>query len=180
MNENFSFSALVLSYTAASTMVQAKSVGKEEIDKAGQLKMEYKQFRNRYVIRMDNDAEITGVLKTFCKEKNITLGTISGLGSLKSATLGFFDPKTKEYKEKTFNEPLEMASLVGNIAVNDGEPLLHLHTTIAGKDYKAYAGHMAKATVSLTAEIYIDVIKGKVEKTFDPETGLNRLNFRKK
>lgn len=180
MNKNFSFSALVLSYAETSTAVQANSAKEQDIKKDVSLKMEYKQFRNRYVIRMDKDAEITGILKTFCKEKNITLGTISGLGSLKSATLGFFDPKTKEYKEKTFNEPLEMASLVGNIAVNDGEPLLHLHTTIAGKDYKAYAGHMANATVSLTAEVYIDVIKGKVEKTFDPETGLNRFNFRKK
>ena len=180
MNKILLISALVLSAAVVSAAAQAKPIKKQDIDKEGQLEMEYKQFGNRYVLRLDKDAEITNVLKTFCKEKNITLGTISGLGSLKSATLGFFDPKTKEYKEKTFNEALEMASLVGNIAVKDGEPLLHLHTTIAGKDYKAYAGHLAKATVSLTAEIYIDVIKGKVEKTYDPVTGLNRLNFRKK
>ncbi len=150
------------------------------LDKEGDLEMEYKQFGNTYVLRLDKNADIPSVLKTFCKERKITLGSISGLGSLKSATLGFFDPKTKDYEEKTFDEPLEMASLVGNIAMKDGEPLLHLHTTIAGNDYEAYAGHMVKGIISLTAEIYITVINGRIEKTFDPATGLNRLDFKKK
>lgn len=182
MKKIFLISALALSTIFVTAPISAKNITPKAmvIDKEGDLEMEYKQFGNRYVLRLDKNADIPNVLKTFCKERKITLGTISGLGSLKSATLAFFDPKTKVYKEKTFKEPLEMASLVGNIAVKDGEPVIHLHTTIAGKNYKAYAGHMVKGVVSLTTEIYIDVIKGKVEKTFDKETGLNRLDFKKK
>lgn len=64
--------------------------------------------------------------------------------------------------------------------MKDGEPVLHLHTVVAGDNYKALAGHMAEAQVSLTAEIVIEPVKGKIEKTYDKNTGLNLMDFNAK
>lgn len=143
-------------------------------------KMEYKQFGSQYFIRINPGQELVSTLKEFCKAKKITLATVSGIGSLKSVTLGFFNPESKKYNQKTFNEYMEMAGLTGNVMMKDGEPVLHLHTVVAGDNYKALAGHMAEAQVSLTAEIVIEPVKGKIEKTYDKNTGLNLMDFNAK
>lgn len=52
-------------------------------------KMEYKQFGSQYFIRINPGQELVSTLKEFCKAKKITLATVSGIGSLKSVTLGF-------------------------------------------------------------------------------------------
>lgn len=179
MKRILSLLALVLSLAVAAESFAAVKVKKPAPDSEGTIKMEYKQFGTRYFIRLNPDQEIVSTLQEFCKERQITLGTIQGIGSLKSVTLGFFNPETKEYQEKTFKEFMEMTNLSGNITVKDGIPLLHLHTTVAGDNYKALAGHMAKAEISLTGEIIIDAVKGKIEKTYDKATGLNLMDFKK-
>lgn len=141
------------------------------------MEMEYKKFGDKYFIRINPGQNLVSTIQKFCESKKINLATVSGIGSLKSVTLGFFNPETKEYQQKTFKEPLEMASLVGNIVEKDGKPLLHFHTTVAGDNYKAMAGHMVEAQVSLTAEIVITTVKGKIYKTFDDKTGLNLFTF---
>lgn len=151
-----------------------------KIDIKDTQKMEYKHLGNQYFIRINPNQPLISTLKEFCLAKNITLGTISGIGSLKSATLAFFNPETKKYQEKTFKEPLEMANLIGNITMKGNEPILHLHTTLAGDNYKALAGHLVEAKISLTAEVVIEPVKGKIEKAFDKETGLNLMNFEPK
>lgn len=158
-------------------LIGLMTTAEAKINITGAQKMEYKQFGNKYFIRINPNQPIVSTLKEFCKARKITLGTISGLGSLKSVTLGFFDPKTKKYQEKTFEDFLEMASLTGNITMKDGEPVLHLHTVVAGDNYKALAGHMAEAQVSLTAEIIIETVKGRIEKEYDATTGLNLMKM---
>lgn len=144
------------------------------------VELEYKKFGNKYFIRINPGQPLIENLKDFCQKKNIKLATVSGVGSLQSVTLGFFNPKTKEYKQKEIKEPLELAGLTGNITPQNGEPLLHLHGTVAGSNYKAYAGHIVEAQISLTAEIVLETIDGTLEKTFDPQTGLNLFDFNKK
>ncbi len=155
--------------------LQAKEVKPNPKETA--MELEFRKFGNKYVIRINPGQNLVKSLQSFCENKKIHLATISGIGSLKSVTLGFFNPETKEYQQKTFAEPLEMASLVGNVVEKDGKPLMHLHTTVAGDNYKALAGHMADAEVSLTAEIIIEPINGTVYKKFDEKTGLNLFNF---
>lgn len=150
----------------------------ERVQKTQEL--EFKKFGDKYVIRINPGQPLVASLKNFCTGKKIHFATISGIGSLQSVTLGFFNPKTKEYQQKTFKEPLEMASLTGNITTKDGEVIIHPHTVVAGDNYKALAGHMVEAEVSLTAEIIIEPIKGTLVKSFDTQTGLNLFDFHQK
>lgn len=165
---------LVIALLGASAL-QAKDAKPNPKETA--MELEFRKFGDKYIIRVNSGQNLVKSLQSFCENKKIHLATISGLGSLKSVTLGFFNPESKKYQQKTFNEPLEMASLVGNVVEKDGKPLMHLHTTVAGDNYKALAGHMVDAEVSLTAEIIIEPIDGIVFKKFDEKTGLNLFNF---
>lgn len=173
--KKFLVSMLVISALLFSFSVQCKEVKPDPKEHA--MEMEYRRFGNKYIIRINPEQNLVSTLQKFCESKKIMLGSISGIGSLNSVTLGFFNPNTKEYQQKTFKEPLEMANLTGNIVEKDGKPLLHLHATVAGDNYKAMAGHVVEAQVSLTAEIIIETIKGNVYKEFDKKTGLNLFKF---
>ncbi len=138
---------------------------------------QFKQLGNKYFVRVDKDTEIVSALKEICKENNITAGEITGLGAIKSATFGFFNPETKEYKEKTFKEYMEITSLIGNVSQKDDEVYLHLHMNASGKDYKTIGGHLVKAVVSATSEIIISPEEGSIGRKFSEEIGLNLFDF---
>lgn len=134
---------------------------------------EYKKFNNKYFVRINKGEEIISTLKEFCKVNNINLGTVQGIGAINKATFGFFNPETKEYEEKTFSQPMEITSLLGNITVKNKEPYLHLHMNAAGKDYNTVGGHLVNAVVSLTAEITVKQSIGDIGRKFDDNIGLN-------
>ena len=80
------------------------------------------QDGDTFVVSLDNHQEVVAALAAFCEEQGILAGEITGIGAVNSATLRFLDPATKLYVDKTFDEQMEISSLVGNISEKDGTP----------------------------------------------------------
>lgn len=137
----------------------------------------YKQFGNTYVVSVNNHNEVASVLERVCNDLNITGGDIIGLGAVNSATLRCFNPATKEYVDKTFNEQMEIANLTGNVGVLNGKIYLHLHITLGKTDYTALAGHLLKATLNGAGEFVINKYSGEVPRYHNNEIGLNMYKF---
>jgi len=140
---------------------------------------EYKQLGNRYAVSIKNRSEIVKALTDFSTDQKITAGTIYGLGAINKVTLRFFNPVTKKYVDKTFQEQMEITNLTGNISTMDGKTYLHLHITVGRSDYTALAGHLLSATLNGAGEFVVEKFGGKVERTFNPEVGLNFYDFDK-
>lgn len=138
--------------------------------------MEYKKFIDQYVIRLDANDKIVESLQRVANNENITLATIEGIGSVKSFTVGFFNPDTKMYQEQRFEGFYEIASLLGNITTKDNKPIIHLHAMFGDDKYKIIGGHLKEATISLTGEIFVKSINGKVDKALS-DSGINIINF---
>lgn len=139
----------------------------------------FKQFENKYVVSIKNRAEIVKTLQAFCVDQKIKSGTIIGLGAIDEVTLRFFNPDTKEYVDKTFNEQLEISNLTGNISIMDGKGYLHIHITLGRADYTALAGHLLSAKLKGAGEFVIDAFDGEIERIFCPNIGLNLYDFEK-
>jgi len=140
---------------------------------------EYKQLGNRYAVSIKNRSEIVKALTDFSTDQKITAGTIYGLGAINKVTLRFFNPVTKNYVDKTFQEQMEITNLTGNISTMDRKTYLHLHITVGRSDYTALAGHLLAATLNGAGEFVVEKFGGKVERTFNPEVGLNFYDFDK-
>ena len=41
----------------------------------------------------------------------------------------------------------------------------------------AFGGHLKSAVVGATAEVFITVLSGKIDRTFDEQTGLNLMTW---
>ena len=132
----------------------------------------------RYLLSLDNHAEITAALAAFCEEKNIRSGIVGGIAAISEATFRFLDPATKQYVDKTFAEQMEVTCLTGNLSRKDGKPYLHIHVTASRRDYSCIGGHLLTARVNGACELYVEDygLEG-VGRRFDSETGLNLYDF---
>lgn len=137
----------------------------------------YKQFGNTYVVSIANHTDLAESIMTFCKDMNITAGSITGIGAINEATLRFYNPKTKQYVDKTFKEQMEVANFTGNVSVMNGETYTHLHCVIGRSDYSALAGHLLSAHLNGAGEIVITTFDSPMERYHDEETGLNMYKF---
>jgi len=127
---------------------------------------------NTWLLRIDREEEIVETITAFLKEQGIEAGSISGIGAADSVTLRYYSLETKEYYSKEFEGEFEIASLTGNVSVVDGQPWPHVHIVLAGTDYKAFGGHLHKATVGVTCEVIITPIEGTIERELDEAIGL--------
>jgi len=136
-----------------------------------------KKIGNKWFVRLQKGEEIVSSLADFCKQNQISLGTISGIGACSPVTIGLLNTRTKEYNSITFSEDMELASLNGNISTMNGEVYLHLHATFANKDLQAFAGHLSSAIISVTGEIIIDPSDGVIERKKEEAIGINLWNL---
>jgi predicted DNA-binding protein with PD1-like motif len=139
--------------------------------------MEYRRFSDTIVARLDRGEEVIASLSALCEREHITLGSISALGAVSEATLGCFDTNEKKYYAKDYKGIYEIASLVGTISVQNDKPYLHVHAVLADKEGAAIGGHLSRAIVSATCEIFIRELPGSAGRFFSEETGLNLIAF---
>ena len=124
-------------------------------------------------------------LKKIAKDHGIERGVIlSAIGSLKNVV--FRNVKTDveiPMKPENTNEieekgPFELLSLEGNLfpSKSDKEPIIHFHVMLGSPSGGVMGGHLFKATVFTTTEIFIGKIVGSsVYKTKSDVTGLMEL-----
>lgn len=139
--------------------------------------MQIKKLPQTFIIRLDPGEEIMTALTDIAKSENIRLAAVSGIGAVNDITIGLFDPVNKQYLKNDFKDNFEMVSLTGNISTMNGETYPHLHMAVADVKGKVYGGHLNKAVVSATAEIFISVIDGAVDRAFSEKIGLNILKL---
>lgn len=139
--------------------------------------MEYKQFGNHYVMRVDPGEEILEKIEELCRREEIRLGSAVGLGAANRAVVGLFDTVNKVYKKKELTGPMEITSLVGNISTKDGQTYLHFHVNLCDEEMKIFGGHMNACYVSATSEITVTKLEGTVERRMDEKIGLNLYQF---
>ncbi|MGB6678197.1 MAG: DUF296 domain-containing protein, partial [Terriglobales bacterium] len=70
------------------------------------------------------------------------------------------------------DEQVELLSLIGDIALKDGEPQVHAHVVVGRCDGTAHGGHLLEARVRPTCELILTESPSRLQKKFDPETGI--------
>lgn len=139
--------------------------------------MEYKRFGSKIIARIDKGEDVIESLAALCENESVKLGSVSAVGAVSSAQIGCFDTNNKQFMPHTYTGIFEIASLSGTVTTMDGCTYPHIHAVIADTQGQTYGGHLARATVSATCEIVVDVIDGKIDRRFSEEIGLNLIAF---
>lgn len=126
-----------------------------------------------FVLIFDVDDEITEVLKDFASEQHLAASSFKALGALSSVKLGWFNWNTKKYETAAeLHEQLELLSLIGDIALQDGKPQVHAHIIVGKSDGTAHGGHLLQAKVRPTCELILTESPVELQKQVDPEIGI--------
>ncbi len=131
--------------------------------------------KRRFVLVLSRGEELVGTVTAFLEEQGIRGGFLFGLGALSGPTLAYFDPAEGEYRKRTFEEDMELGSLVGSVGTVDGRPFLHAHATVCGPELVAFTGHLVEGKAGATVEILLTVFDEELPRVKDEETGLNLL-----
>ena len=139
--------------------------------------MEYKRFDKDIVVRIDKGEEILEKIKEVAIKENIKLATVTALGGTNEFTVGVFKTEEKKYYSNSFQGDFEIVSLTGSINTMNDEFYTHIHMSAGDEKGNVFGGHLNKAIVSATCEMFIHVIEGKVDRELSEDIGLNLFKF---
>ena len=136
------------------------------------------QGEKTFALVFDPGDEVMEELTSFAKENDLSAARFTAIGAFSDATLGYFDMEKKEYKEIPVDEQVEVLSLVGDVALFEGEPKLHAHAVLGRSDGTTRGGHLLGAHVQPTLEVVIVESPEHLRRETDEETGLPLLTVR--
>lgn len=146
--------------------------------------MRYTRVDDTYIIRFEDEEVFPDRFLEFLAAKKVTGGSFTGIGAMKRARLAFFDVEAKEYRDRDLEEQAEVLALVGNVAVHEGEHLVHAHITLGRSDYSVLGGHLRRGVVRPTLEVILEVTSigvpestAAVRRKLDPRFGLPSLDL---
>ena len=99
--------------------------------------------KRTFAVILEQGDEVVRCLQEFAVKESIGGAQMTAIGALSNAKLAFFDWETKQYQPIPVEEQVEVASLVGDIAIGpDRQPSIHVHAVLGSRDGTALAGHL--------------------------------------
>ena len=128
--------------------------------------------RRTFVLVCDRGDDPMEALTAAAKRFDLSAASLSGIGAFSAVTLGFFDRGRRDYARRVIREQVEVVSLVGNVALDQGEPRVHAHAVVARSDGSALGGHLLAGCVDPTLEVMMVESPATLRRKIDPATGL--------
>jgi predicted DNA-binding protein with PD1-like motif len=125
-----------------------------------------------YAVVLDTGDEAMAKLTEFIRKHEVEAASLTAIGAFQRALLGYFDWQTKEYKRIAVEEQVEVLSLLGDVAVAEEGPTLHVHTVLGKADGSVVGGHLLEGHVRPTLEVIMIQPPSYLRKRRDPVTGL--------
>ncbi|MDF2379816.1 MAG: DNA-binding protein [Candidatus Gracilibacteria bacterium] len=130
---------------------------------------------SQHLLAFEIGDEVMTGLKSYATETGLKSAWVNILGASKEVTLAFYDLEKKEYRTKTFDEELEIVTVVGNITWFNGEIAVHLHGSFGREDMSLVGGHIMNMKISATGETHLQLMDEMIERAHCNRTGLNLM-----
>ena len=131
------------------------------------------QSPKTFILVFETGDELAEGLLRFAREQKLSAASFKAVGGFSSVRLGWFSWENKRYEPSvTLDEQVELLSLIGDVALKDGEPVVHAHAVIGKKDGTAHGGHLLKAQIRPTCEVVLTESPAHLQKSIDPESGV--------
>lgn len=141
--------------------------------------MDFKQVGDApktFVLAFRSGDELAKGLAQFAETQKLSAASFKAIGGLSSVRLSWFNWETKKYEPSvTLDEQVELLSLIGNVALYEGKPVVHAHAVIGRRDGTAHGGHLLEARVRPTCEVTLVESAARLQKFLDEDSGLALL-----
>ncbi|MFW5939418.1 MAG: PPC domain-containing DNA-binding protein [Halolamina sp.] len=136
--------------------------------------MDYRELSpdREFLARLETGADWREEIESLAVEEGIDAAWFNAMGAVQDAVVWFYDQQSGEYESVEFEEPLEVAACVGNVALLDGDRFAHTHAVLSRPSGQALAGHLDAATV-FAGEVYMRSFEEPLVREHDEETDLD-------
>lgn len=135
-------------------------------------KLLHEDGERTWALVFDKGDEAMELLGGFAKEHDLHAARFTAIGAFTDAVVGFFERAERDYERIPVPEQVEALSLIGDVAVAEGEPKVHAHVVLGRRDGSTVGGHLLEAHVWPTLEVILTESPAHLRKRHDPETGL--------
>ena len=139
--------------------------------------MKSKKLDSGTVLIFNTGDKVVSTLTAFAREHHIAGAHFTAIGAFSDAEIGYFDPQKKDYVKNQVNEQVEVVSLIGDIALDQGEPKVHAHVVVGKRNGAAMGGHLLEARVRPTLELVLQESDGQLKRKFDSQSGLALIDL---
>jgi predicted DNA-binding protein with PD1-like motif len=137
--------------------------------------VEFEQFGNHVVLRLDPGEEVMKTLLNFVAREDIRGGYFVAFGGFSRVRLCYFDVHARQFKTYDIDQQVEVVSLLGNVGRDNRRPIIHMHAAVSDAQAHTSSGHVAEGTVQPTLEVFLTRLEGTLRRRRDPSTGLELL-----
>jgi len=87
-----------------------------------------------FILVFKTGDELAKGLSKFAEEQKLSAASFKAVGALSSVRLGWYSWESKKYEPSvTLDEQIELLSLIGDVALYEGKPVVHAHAVVAKK-----------------------------------------------
>ena len=129
-----------------------------------------------YSIIFFQDDEVMSGLTDFAIAHKVSDAHFTAIGAVSGATVAWLDIPKKMYRRIAVTQQVEVLSLIGDIAVFNGVPIVHMHTVLCKPDGSTVGGHVFELISNPTVEVFMTVDKTPLEKKADDASGMKLID----
>ncbi len=121
-----------------------------------------------YQLVLAPGTEAMGAISAFVLANHIQAAHFEGLGACTDAVLAYYDPVTHDYRKTSYQQQMEIVSIIGDAAPTPGDSAgLHVHMGVAFADGTMHGGHLFETHVSPTMELELTASPVAVHRSYD-------------
>jgi predicted DNA-binding protein with PD1-like motif len=129
-----------------------------------------------YALIFSAGDEVLSGLTEFAINYHVKSAHFTGIGDARTSKFGWYDESKKLFRVNQLDSFAEITSLIGDIAMNNNNPVVHAHINLATQDGIVHGGHLLEAWVEPTLEVIITVEPVELYKRLAPEFGINVID----
>jgi predicted DNA-binding protein with PD1-like motif len=130
-----------------------------------------------YVVVCEPGEEAVAALNEFVRSERLEAAQVTAVGAFERAVVGWFDPALKQYRRNPVDEQCELVSLIGDVAMGEDGPVLHMHAALGLADGTTRGGHLLEGQVYPTLEAVVRETPAELRKVMRPEIGLALIDL---
>src|ERR1700722_3899053 len=130
-----------------------------------------------YVVVCDPGDEAVSALTQFARAENLEAAQITAVGGFERATVGWFDPATRDYRRIPVDEQCELLSLGGDVAEGQDGPILNVYAVLGLVDGGTRGGHLLEGRVFPTMEAIVTESPAELRRVLRPEIGIALIDL---
>ena len=127
---------------------------------------------NEHILVLHTGDDALASMTEFALRNKIEGASFSAIGAFVDSTIAYWNWDTKEYEHIEVAEQVEVLAMTGSVARSGNDPRLHAHVVLGRRDGSTIGGHLIRAVVRPTLEIFFIDYGRRLTRKRDEATGL--------